>query len=330
MKSYILSILFISFLNILLTAQNIEKTEFRTVISTTGLNMRSLPRVDAKIVTSVPFGEVLEAVWQEASVIDTIGFHDFSWKYEDGSIHEYKEPIDGSWMKVYYKGKQGYMFNSYLAYGDVFSKISDAHKEIMKNYALLYPGNDCYADFHYDHGWFWYGFYIKDNTLIPKEVDVSFFSRINEVIPGECNYVTSTNDNNNLNFIIGSKSPMNLNPIKNLLDRNECHEWHRPKVSNECLEQVNLSFEFDKDAQWGEGKLYLKYKGKTQLLNPKEYEFAYFMGVSWVGDIDGDDKDDYIIIYGEKGGESVLYLSSAAKKGQLVAPVAINYHGYCC
>jgi hypothetical protein len=56
----------------------------------------------------------------------------------------------------------------------------------------------------------------------------------------------------------------------------------------------------------------------------------YFTNIDFIGDIDGDDKMDYILCTEGEQGYNVLFLSSEKKENNLVEPVAHFYTCYCC
>ena len=79
---------------------------------------------------------------------------------------------------------------------------------------------------------------------------------------------------------------------------------------------------------WKPSELYLINGKKRQLLNKPEYGDP--VEIKFVGDLDGDLKDDYIIHFGDKTGIVLLYLTSKAKSGNLIEKVAIFFASYCC
>ncbi len=62
-----------------------------------------------------------------------------------------------------------------------------------------------------------------------------------------------------------------------------------------------------------------------------EGAFIYSISVIGCGDIDSDDKVDYLIRYSsEKSSRKVLYLSSQAKEGEILGLACEEFFGYCC
>jgi hypothetical protein len=79
---------------------------------------------------------------------------------------------------------------------------------------------------------------------------------------------------------------------------------------------------------WKPDELYLISGKKRQLLNKLEYDSPY--EIKFIGDLDGDLKNDYIIHYGDKGGIIILYLTTKAKPTNLIEPVAMFFASWCC
>jgi hypothetical protein len=70
--------------------------------------------------------------------------------------------------------------------------------------------------------------------------------------------------------------------------------------------------------------------GKYQWLDlpNNKNEFYHYNTISWIGDLDGDGKLDYILNFNGIGGFQDLYLSSVAEKGNAVKLVArLRYFG---
>ncbi|MEM1327582.1 MAG: SH3 domain-containing protein [Bacteroidota bacterium] len=331
-------VVFINILSAQTRYDTLNNTGLFSVLSTTGLNMRSQPDLHSKVLVAVPYDEKVEVLNMTRYGRDTLGYKEL-WRSYDSTT--YQIPIAGSWRKVKYKDYIGYMFDAYLS---KYYKNSGSYRQedlsigLNRDYALLYVGENCFDNFNYNPNWHWYGFYRKDNEYTVKPVEVSFFlSNYSELFP--C--VTSTEDNNNLNFILGTKKQLSFEHIHNSIEYRKGTITSGNKsvdtLSTAELKKYGLYqqpvYMTNRNQKYIERmEFVLKKNGKQQVLNPKPLQFDadWPFYISWIGDLDGDGEDDYIIGYGDKNGGTILYLSSEADEDQIVKPVAIYRSGYCC
>jgi hypothetical protein len=299
----------------------------RFVISPDGLNLRAKPNRQSKTLQTVLFGEKVQVISPQHFGRDTVG----QLEYFEISGKSYRVPIDGYWVKVRYRQKEGYMFSAYL--GRAINEVREADKPLNQDFVLLFPFIGCFSNVFYQPGWHWYGVYAQDSATFMKKVKVSFYS-----LPmGLIGDAISTNDNRNLQFIIGSHVPLSEKTIQNKRGY-ERSLFNLPLFTagdmpnDSLLQQYNLAVSGDntlsRENYWDSQKLVFQKNGVRQEVLPPSKDGLWYL--VWCGDLDGDGKDDYIIHFGEKSGAPVLYLSKPAGKGQLVKPVAIYYSGYCC
>jgi hypothetical protein len=126
-----------------------------TVIAEHGLSIRTKPNLESKIISTVPFGEiVLSENPNSSSHLDTI----------DGEI--------GYWLKVRYNQQTGFMFTGFLVFGDVFplSRADTIPYVIIDEWAeYSEEGKYCpgfYDPSHYIPNFYWYGIKNLDTTTI--------------------------------------------------------------------------------------------------------------------------------------------------------------------
>lgn len=306
-----------------------EHINHLTVVSTTGLNMRSAPNLQSKVLASVPYGAKVEILSSESFGLDTVGFHTYHSEFR-GKKESYKNDVSGYWLKVKHGNISGYMLDAYLGR---IEPLREEHKGLNQDYIYLQPRGDCYDNFYYNLSMHWYGFYESENGIDVRPVEVSFFYGQWEELYRPC--MISANDNEDLVFMLGSKQPIKMKTTQNILyskyqlqtipDRDS-----RQKLLFEILSKQGIYQELVVEDGLSYNRYFMERDGIKQQLDEK---FTYHEGdfnVSWIGDIDGDGKNDYIFNYGDKMGYSVLYLSSAAEAGQIVKPVTVFYYGYCC
>lgn len=306
-----------------------------SVLSTTGLNLRSQPYLGAEVLVSIPFNEKVEILNLTKYGRDTLGYREL-WRFYDSTT--YKIPIAGSWRKVKYKEHIGYMFNAFLikSYKDIGVYYKEEQLGNLNiDYSLLYAQTNCLGNFNYNPDWYWYGFYEQGNRHIIKLVEVSFF--IDDT--AEFFYeVTSTNDNIHLRFILGTKQKLNFTKTNNRVveaDKRIYVSDFGVAFRHNFLKKYDLyinSVAKEQKEYYNSIELILRKNGKIQTLSSNDFYFSANipMSLNWVGDIDGDGVDDYIVSYGDKSGGAILYLSSEAEEDQIVKPVALYRSGYCC
>lgn len=312
-------ILFIIFLNISNSSfsQNDNpsfeiKTTNYTVISTNGVNLRDTPSLKGNKISSIPFGEIVKVIDNQSYGIDTIGSKIFYCNVDSSSC---PIPIIGNWVKVSFNNKIGFLYDAYIyEYTDYIHRSISNTSNFNKDFVLLFHGSWCNYNYWYDSNLNWYGMYSKNSKFYLKKIDVSFYrDRVNELT----DMGISSNENKNLLFIIGSKNELKTD-LRNGM-------YSRSFFSN----NFNNFAELDYSMEENKPILELNIGKKAQKMNEIDDYTLYPSGVIWKGDIDGDNKNDYIIHYGEKEGRSILYLSTRLNN-ELIKPVSIFYSGYCC
>ncbi len=299
---------------------------WRQVVSPDGLKLRAKPDRQSKTLQTVAFGEKVQVISPQHFGRDTVGHLEY-FNFE-GKPHQV--PIDGYWVKVRCKKAEGYMFSAYLSW---LNQERSEDKALNQDFVLLFPGIGCFNNVYYHPDWHWYGVYDQGASTFMKQVKVSFYS-----LPmGLIGDAISTNDNRNLQFIIGSRTPLSEKTIKNKIGY-ERSLYNLPLFTFEgipkdsVLRRYNLAVSggktVDEPNYWMSQKLVFQKNGIRQEVKPPAHDGIWYL--VWCGDLDGDGQDDYIIHYGEKSGSTILYLSKPAVKGQLAKPVAIFYSGYCC
>ncbi|MFD2561489.1 SH3 domain-containing protein [Aquimarina rubra] len=312
-----------SFLNFSTYSQepksNVHKGTY-SVVSTTGVNLREAPNLKSKILVKLPFATKIEITENKSFGIDTIG-ENILYRNRKEKI---KNHIVGNWVKIKYKNYEGYLFDAYL--GEIASLknivLDDSELDLNKNFILLFPGSYCHNNFWSVKNMNWLGLYQIGDHFEFKTIELSY-SYFRDFIPDYMaieDYTISTNNNENLMFIIGSK----INLKKGFINGKR----------GKCLEGSNFE-DFDKLQISGTAmypELILKSKNKKQIINSAHRSITYYSPTClvWEGDIDQDGKLDYIISYGEKSVRTYLYLSSEADDNQIVKPVAVFSDGYCC
>lgn len=293
------------------------------VISTNGLSIRSRPTLKSKKLGVVPFGKKVIIENDKSYGWDTIGLYKSIWGKSYDSENDY--PITGHWVKAKYGNISGYMFSAYLYYetNGSYSDEPEYLKNLNKDFAILFPGLNCYSNINFSSKMKWYGVYQEDGIYHLKKTSVSFFRAYSELL----DFGISTNDNKSLLFIIGSEKPLNEKILEGLYWKRFGDSFYQ-YTDQDFQALLKYGIQVD-PAKYG-FSITLKSLEKSQLLNPNDAGISHAIAIQWVGDLDDDGKLDFILHYGEKNGQTILYLSSEANKNEIVKPVAAYFSGYCC
>lgn len=291
-----------------------------SIISTTGLNLREAPKLDAKVIEKLPFGTKVTILSSSRPITDTIEKNIVYYENDEVEL-----PIIGNWVKARYKNVEGYLFDSYLSNVTTLNKRGrdDLDENLNKDYVLLFPRGDCYNNFWNIENLSWLGCYKDGDNFKLEKIELSYY--LDWVDPKDSqamdigrSFSVSTNDNKDLLFIIGSR---------NVIKKGEINGTFGSIWFENLSEFENLNLV---DSEEG-AKLVLSNSIKKQVLNSKEAPYIYpTFSVIWEGDLDFDGKLDYIIRYGDKNIRVYLYLSSEAEENNLVKPVSVYFSGYCC
>ena len=303
-------------------------TSYTYVIASEGLDMKTAPDIMAETIINIPFGEQIEYVEDISYGLDTLGYDTLYYhRIPNKSIII---PYVGDWVKVKYNNQTGFVFNMYLFGSNYLLKNNIAN--VNTDYVLLFPEMDCYSNWYPPDNFFWYGVYRVDDEYEIRPVEISYY--FYNAIPGPGFLVTSTNDNKNLCFIIGSNKSYRVGDVKG-----RTYSWKEGnlvisrQIKSSVLNEHSLSLKIDTNSNghFGGYSLFLNEEyGNKQLLNLNK-NWVGPITLYWKGDLDGDSQNDYIISFGDKCNGVVLYLSSeAVTPDEIVRPVAVNFGGYCC
>ena len=318
-------LLLFPFLLSVVFAQSYDST-FTTVISLDGLNIRSTPSLKGWKLGAAPFGAELEILDQGNGEWETLGIRNY---YIPGESEVLETPVTGTWVKVKYKEIVGYTFSAFLYRPWEKRDL----KGVNQDYVLLYPGADCYDNLFNFEGMDFYGMYHTEGGSYLRAIkSPSFFVVEDELSPLR----VSANNNKDLAFIIGSKKKLPVGKLEGawlgryLTRDNVFYDYEARTFREDFLAMHGLSVDWDGKSDLYQVPLFAVKDGVKTALRTDQVEMGEAMTLLWSGDLDGDGKRDYLIDFGEKVSHSILYLSSAAKPGELVRMVAVNFAGYCC
>ncbi len=289
-------------------------TQATSVIAAGGLRLRENPGTQAKIKTTIPFGAKIKYLSNKAYGKDSIGI-------QNGQGEA--EILYGVWVKVAYKNQQGFVLNIYLY--DRYSGPNRFEDNVNDDAILLYPGCGCNNEnIHNPDSRKWYGYFENEKNKLTVEPIALRYYATGPDYDYTCPLIISASKTKNLKFMIGYKSGIREKTVQAKAQQLPIDPMEGAKGD---ILLPSLSLELIHRETWP-GDLYLKKDGQKQLLSRKDFDYPATL--EFMGDIDGDAKDDYIISYGDKGAISVLYLTGKAPPGTLLRQVSIFHKSYCC
>lgn len=305
-------IILISFGNI--NAQESIINPQANYVIASALRLRDSPNRDAKILITIPFGSRVEYLTNQCYNKDTTLI----------SIYNDDYAVVGSWVYVKYNNIKGFVLNSYLSF---YNKSSTEPNDLNNEYLVLFPGCDCNYNIHNVTKWNFYGFYKTENdSLKIRKIKINYISDYEDYT---CPLILHSTENKNLEFIIGSKGEMFKDKSTVLNKSVEILYNENEKQLAKELKKVGLTL-LDHSNKTRDDFFDLIYteENKKQKLNFEGHAFP--TRIKFIGDLDNDGKNDFIISYGETAGQTILYISSKTNENDLLKMVASFFSSYCC
>ena len=301
------------------TAQAPYDLHKNCVIAESGLRVRASPSFTGKVIGGVGYEARVTVLPEAPFVHDTLGYRGWvQYDEESGQPHLISE----YWVPIDWRGGVGYVFGAYLGYDHPIRKEAGYSPE-NRDFRLLFPRAHCVANRPRTSDYFWTGFYADGERTWRQAVEPAFvYTTAYELTP----FVTYTNDDRHLRFLIGSPSPLPGGPVVNRLPDNA------PFDLFDCLTPTETArlgtYQLTVDQQPSGTSCYtllyhLEESGRRRL-NPPHYAAR----IDWIGDLDADGFLDYLVWFGD--GEStpaVLYLGQADGRVRRLASWAA---GPCC
>jgi hypothetical protein len=303
----------LAMLSLLWISMAFAQIDTMMVISSDGLNLRSLPNKHGKIIDKLPFGSKVQLIDDKLEAYDSISI--------ETHLQNIGPHLHGSWVKVKYGNKVGYVLDIFLFW--------EPNKSVQKDMILLFPGSrSCHSsNIVNPTDWVWTGYFKShDSKLIAKTVEINYYR---EGYPEML--LINASITKDLLFITGTKPGKVLpkKPLKIIADNLELMYEDHPKYPDAVtLEKCGLQYIVHRKVyQDKESGLFILKDGKRIPMTSNSTDLNVPTVVEFVGDLDGDTKLDYIIQFGDKSSETRLYLSS---QKNFEKPVAVFYGGYCC
>lgn len=287
------------------------------VIAKSGLNLRTGPNTKSEVITRIPYGGLVEISGDDAYGYDTL-------EVIKTEVNEFN--ISGYWIKVDYKGQTGYINNAYLHFNDKKWSYKDEHLYNQSIIFLEYR-NTCNRNAHPISGYNWYGYYSDDCELRP--IKLQYGRNVSDMR----DFYIIVKEDEGLDWIVGSKEKLEPGPLDHVVKDFEFKtslpynsKMDRYTSYSEPYFDINYTFTDDRIHNFD---IVIKEGLETQIVMDATRDGS-LKGVMWMGDLDRDGRMDYILQYGDKEYESILYLSSKRISNRLITPVGRFHDGYCC
>lgn len=309
------------------------------VIAPNGLRLRKAPGLETPVLAGIPFGDTLVLLSAESfgfevlSLARDYGYHEYS--YKDSIIHGQGDmPISGNWRLVEWHGLKGYVLDAYLAAYPCrnirnCTTLRRERHEMDRQVVLMHRGMEMQSLCFNPTCYHWYGVYAQEGQAEIKAISIEFIAAVSEYYGDLVQCLTK--EHKDLLYIIGSLNE--LSPRRFRATQFEMRYWwtedSTPIVSWE-EDTYSWTLAPPKD---GKHPRSLTVRRKD-MPAPKRLWFGKYMDVPYrpefVGDIDGDGKEDYVVYSNTEFDASVwvLYLSSLRNWKDGLRPAAYAYKGY--
>jgi hypothetical protein len=289
------------------------------------LKLRDAPNLNSKVISVIPFHGKVTYVDEQHHGCDTIGLlSDFPGRVylKNDSKKVYKNrPIIGSWVHVRYHGKEGYVYSPYLG--------PDVNQVPKQDFFLISPGENCGDQFYALNQFHTYGVFYNGRKTWIESVDVNYVVQMEGI--GFLAPILTTNQNNYLHYVIGSRKQMSTSPKSWSMYRSNPIEYtykSKARLFDVIVSDSTVTHQNRKEV-FKRAFFYERKTGEKQRIDSANYGYDY--KIIGEGDLDGDNRTDILLEF--QNGEIVtrrLYLSTLAKNGGFYGLAASEDFGYCC
>ena len=290
------------------------------ILALSGLKLRNEPSFSSKTIAIIPFAQkVTFSAPNEFTVYD--------WQFDADSIR-------GFFQKVNWDGKSGYVFSAYLG-----TNIIKMEKPF---YVLDEYGAWCWDDSYISPAHQYYGVYPnKDSTqLTVKKRNPIFYTRYDD------NFATigmTFKQKQPSLFAFASKEPFEERSFAvNKTQTNMKYDWETQQSNTEKIKIPGTDWELRcKNIETKPTNGNPPYKNPTLIIQDEksgkwnylvdENTFYNNIRLLWVGDMDGDGVNDFMLnVSSDHSGGMMLFLSKNPGKWRFVKLAGLYFWGDCC
>jgi hypothetical protein len=285
-----------------------------TVMAESGINLYKEPDQSSEILVNLPFGCIIN------SVAPLIHPDKFDQTYKSVEING----IDGNWIDAEYNGLFGYVFSPFVFRGDRIDT------EISENEIRFTREGLCFRKTDYHPDLIWYGLYLQDDHFIIKQVKVNMYlTTIDgrdkfeyECVEKESSALRTDLDEFSI-FLFGVNKEMKQGIVPNSLyfpkakkskeygfifpeqivpfifenNKHSLRAFEEVKfdsLSNRISRRYCLEY-YESYDRWGNNKPFHTFRDNLNRCSAKLHSQFQTPIVYWVGDLNFDQKADFII-----------------------------------
>jgi hypothetical protein len=293
------------------------------VIAQSGLKLRANAHFSAKMLAVIPFGEIVQHGRDET---------------ESPAKYIYDaDSIMGTWKKVSWKEKHGYVFSAYLGRGIL--------KMDKPFYLLAEQSAWCWEDSYISPDYAYYGVFPNvDTTVLTIKKCKPFFASANQGDGSDMGGTTFFLKQKQLSlFAFASKEPFSEYQF-NVSTSNASirYDWNQNAENNgKKISIPKTNWEIRYKLEELAGPEQRPYKRHCLIIKDKKtgaWHYLFEDSVSleyvqlvWSGDMDGDGIQDFMLKgYNSHSGFMALFLSKNPGKWKFVKLMGIYHWGDCC
>ncbi|WP_109830633.1 SH3 domain-containing protein [Reichenbachiella versicolor] len=303
MRVIFASLFFFLILNEHLKAQTYKQEQFAKVIAPVGINFRTSPTLNSKVIYKIPFLKSFKVI-EYTEHTDSVKAHGFI-DYQGNQTSIY---LKGKWVKALYKGVIGYVYSSFISLN---SNIRES--DFDESFGLYFPGDACSVYVNSNPKIKWFGVYKEDSGFLIKKVQLLHYFGDGEI----STFVTYVKSDIQPLFMFGTE----LDLKDNVQIKDSFRLGSFSKQENPDADLLSSEYKIN-----DEGELLIVWKTLKQRIRTPVGKIE---SIQWKGDLDGDGIDDFIFDTGY-GGSYILYLSSPTNDETILMPVAAFAFGICC